>query len=160
MLVLIMNLGFCRQCLPDSLSPEKAKGKIVMCLRGNGTRVGKGGEVKRVGGVGFILGNSKANGAEIASDAHLLPATAVDYQTAQQILKYIESSKEPKAYIFHAHTVMHTKPAPAMAAFTSRGPSTVAPEILKVTERVQELKNLVDLVLALCSDDIVVCSRI
>nr|GMD11581.1 subtilisin-like protease SBT5.6 [Ipomoea batatas] len=119
------------QCLPDSLSPEKAKGKIVMCLRGNGTRVGKGGEVKRVGGVGFILGNSKANGAELAADAHLLPATAVDYETAQQILEYIESSKEPKAYIFPAHTVLNAKPAPVMAAFTSRGPSTIAPHILK-----------------------------
>lgn len=132
-LVLMMELGFCRQCLPDSLSPEKAKGKIVMCLRGNGTRVGKGGEVKRVGGVGFILGNSKANGAELAADAHLLPATAVDYETAQQILEYIESSKEPKAYIFPAHTVLNAKPAPVMAAFTSRGPSTIAPHILKVT---------------------------
>ncbi|KAF3613037.1 hypothetical protein FXO38_36478, partial [Capsicum annuum] len=87
------------QCLPGSLSPEKAKGKIVICLRGNGTRVGKGGEVKRAGGIGYILGNSKANGAELAADAHLLPATAVDYKSAVQILNYIKSTKAPMAYI-------------------------------------------------------------
>ncbi|XP_004232973.1 subtilisin-like protease SBT5.6 [Solanum lycopersicum] len=119
------------QCLPGSLSPEKAKGKIVMCLRGNGTRVGKGGEVKRAGGIGYILGNSKANGAELAADAHLLPATAVDYKSGVQILNYISSTKSPVAYIIPAKTVLHAKPAPYMASFTSRGPSAVAPDILK-----------------------------
>ncbi|CAH9105948.1 unnamed protein product [Cuscuta epithymum] len=119
------------QCMPKSLSPEKTKGNIVVCLRGNGTRVGKGGEVKRAGGVGYILANSKANGAEISTDAHLLPATAVGYKDGLKILKYIQSTKEPKAYIFPAQTVLHTKPAPFMAAFTSRGPSSIAPSILK-----------------------------
>ncbi|VFQ88469.1 unnamed protein product [Cuscuta campestris] len=119
------------QCLPNSLLPEKAKGKIVMCIRGNGTRAGKGGEVKRAGGVGYILGNSKANGEEISTDAHLLPATAVGYKTALKIIKYIQSTKAPKAYIFPAQTILHTKPAPSMAAFTSRGPSPISPEILK-----------------------------
>ncbi|KAI3456089.1 hypothetical protein Pfo_012752 [Paulownia fortunei] len=119
------------QCLPGSLSPDKAKGKIVMCLRGNGTRVGKGMEVKRAGGIGFILGNSKANGDELAADAHLLPATAVNYVNALKILKYINSSKAPKAYIIPAKTVLDTKPAPFMAAFSSRGPSMILPDILK-----------------------------
>ncbi|KAK6124127.1 hypothetical protein DH2020_042153 [Rehmannia glutinosa] len=119
------------QCLPGSLSPEKAKGKIVMCLRGNGTRVGKGMEVKRAGGIGFILGNSKANGNELAADAHLLPATAVSYENGIRILKYINSSKAPKAYIVPAKTILDSKPAPFMAAFSSRGPSTISPDILK-----------------------------
>ncbi|KAK6124274.1 hypothetical protein DH2020_042026 [Rehmannia glutinosa] len=115
----------------SSLSPEKAKGKIVMCLRGNGTRVGKGMEVKRAGGIGFILGNSKANGNELAADAHLLPATAVSYENGIRILKYINSSKAPKAYIVPAKTILDSKPAPFMAAFSSRGPSTISPDILK-----------------------------
>ncbi|KAH6825569.1 subtilase family protein [Perilla frutescens var. hirtella] len=120
------------QCLPGSLSPEKAKGKIVMCLRGNGTRVGKGMEVKRAGGTGFILGNSLANGDELAADAHILPATAVSYQNALKIMDYIlHSAKPPTAYIVPGTTVLHTKPAPFMAAFSSRGPSTITPHILK-----------------------------
>ncbi|KAL3851433.1 hypothetical protein ACJIZ3_013315 [Penstemon smallii] len=119
------------QCLPGSLSPEKSKGKIVMCLRGNGTRVGKGQEVKRAGGIGFILGNSKANGDELAADAHLLPSTAVNYENGIIIIKYIKSAKAPKAYIFPSETVLDTKPAPFMAAFSSRGPSTISPDILK-----------------------------
>uniref|UniRef100_A0A7N2LS69 Uncharacterized protein n=1 Tax=Quercus lobata TaxID=97700 RepID=A0A7N2LS69_QUELO len=65
-----------RQCLPGSLSPQKAKGKIVLCMKGSGTRIGKGIEVKRAGSAGFILGNSPTIGAELVCDAHVLPATA------------------------------------------------------------------------------------
>ncbi|THG17647.1 subtilisin-like protease SBT5.6 [Camellia sinensis] len=119
------------QCLPNSLSPKKAKGKIVLCLRGNGTRIGKGMEVKRAGGVGFILGNVPATGAEVVVDAHVLPATAVDSDAAIKILKYINSSIRPTAYINSARTVLHRQPAPFMAAFTSRGPNTITPNILK-----------------------------
>ncbi|XP_058201849.1 subtilisin-like protease SBT5.6 [Rhododendron vialii] len=119
------------QCLPGSLSPEKTKGKIVMCLRGNGTRVGKGEEVKRAGGIGFVLGNSPANGAELAADAHLLPATAVNSDDAIKILKYINSTRNPTAYIIPARTVLNWKPAPFMAAFSSQGPNVITPDILK-----------------------------
>ncbi|KAM7505886.1 hypothetical protein LguiB_004790 [Lonicera macranthoides] len=119
------------QCLPGSLAPEKAKGKIVLCLRGNGTRIGKGLEVKRAGGVGYILGNAPANGLDVMADAHLLPATAVNYGDALKILDYISSDKKPVAYILPATTAMHRQPAPFMAAFSSRGPSTVSPDILK-----------------------------
>ncbi|CAK9136634.1 unnamed protein product [Ilex paraguariensis] len=127
----VPNDSIAGQCLPGSLSPEKVKGKIVMCLRGKGTRVGKGGEVKRAGGVGFILGNSPANGAEIAVDAHVLPATAVNSNNAIEILQYINATKNPTAYIHRASTVLHDKPAPSMASFSSRGPSVISPEILK-----------------------------
>ncbi|KAK3006403.1 hypothetical protein RJ639_015544 [Escallonia herrerae] len=121
------------QCLPGALSPQKAKGKIVLCFRGNGTRVGKGQEVKRAGGIGFILGNSPANGAELAADAHVLPATAVNSENAIKIVRYINRTKNPMASIFPAKTVLYSKPAPFMAAFTSRGPNTISPDILKVT---------------------------
>lgn len=101
-------------------------------MRGNGTRVGKGMEVKRAGGVGFILGNSKANGNELTVDAHVLPATAVVYKDVLEILQYIRSAKNPMASIGEARTVLNYKPAPVMAAFTSRGPNVVDPYILKV----------------------------
>ncbi|XP_059454060.1 subtilisin-like protease SBT5.6 [Corylus avellana] len=119
------------QCLPGSLSPAKVKGKIVLCMRGNGTRVGKGLEVQRAGGAGFILGNTPANGAELSVDPHLVPATAVSYNDAVRIMNYINSTENPMAKIIPAKTVLHTKPAPFMAAFTSRGPNAIDPNILK-----------------------------
>lgn len=45
-------------------------------MKGSGTRIGKDIEVKRAGSAGFILGNSPTIGAELACDAHVLPATA------------------------------------------------------------------------------------
>lgn len=103
-----------------------------MCLRGNGTRVGKGEEVKRAGGIGFVLGNSPANGAELTADAHLLPATAVNSDDVIKILKYINSTRNPTAFIIPARTVLNWKPAPFMAAFSSQGPNVITPDILKV----------------------------
>ncbi|KAJ6416800.1 hypothetical protein OIU84_002640 [Salix udensis] len=111
------------QCLANSLSPTKVKGKIVLCMRGSGTRVAKGMEVKRAGGFGFILGNSQANGNDVIVDAHVLPATSVGYSDAMKILNYIRSTKDPMARIQLARTAIHYRPAPVMASFTSRGPN-------------------------------------
>ncbi|KAL5577075.1 hypothetical protein UlMin_018774 [Ulmus minor] len=119
------------QCLPGSLSPKKTQGKIVLCMRGNGTRVGKGLEVKSAGGAGLILGNTPANGVEVPSDPHFLPATAVTYNNSLRILEYINSTKNPMATIIPGRTRLHTKPAPFMASFSSRGPNVIDPSILK-----------------------------
>ncbi|KAL5997694.1 hypothetical protein ACLOJK_008624 [Asimina triloba] len=119
------------QCLPGSLDPKKTKGKIVVCLRGAGTRVGKGMEVKRAGGAGFILGNIQANAEEIVVDAHVLPAAAVGYEDILTILNYINSTKNPTASIAPAKTIIPTRPAPFMASFSSAGPNALDPYILK-----------------------------
>ncbi|KAI5571029.1 hypothetical protein BDE02_11G066800 [Populus trichocarpa] len=119
------------QCLPNSLSPRKVKGKIVLCMRGSGMRVAKGMEVKRAGGFGFILGNSQANGNDVIVDAHVLPATSVGYNDAMKILNYIRSTKNPMARIGIARTILQYRPAPVMASFTSRGPNVIHPSILK-----------------------------
>eukprot|EP01018_Ginkgo_biloba_P022277 Gb_38600 [translate_table: standard] len=119
------------QCVPGSLDPEKVKGKIVFCLRGNGPRVGKGLEVKRAGGAAVILGNRPLNGAEISVDAYVLPGTAVISTDATTILGYINSTMNPIAKIVPAKTVLGVKPAPFMAAFSSQGPNVLDPNILK-----------------------------
>lgn len=95
-------------------------------------RVAKGMEVKRAGGAAIILGNAAANGNEILVDAHVLPGTAVANDSADAILKYIRSSKNPTATLVAAKTVLDVKPAPVMAAFSSRGPNPIEPHILKV----------------------------
>ncbi|CAL9056224.1 unnamed protein product [Musa banksii] len=119
------------QCLPNSLDAKKVRGKIVVCLRGSGLRVAKGLEVKRAGGAAIILGNAEANGNEIPVDAHVLPGTAVSSDDAIAILKYIEAARRPSAKIGSARTVLGVTPAPVMAAFSSRGPNRVEPNILK-----------------------------
>ncbi|KAL2467362.1 subtilase family protein [Abeliophyllum distichum] len=74
-------------CLPGSLSPKKAKGKIVFCLRGAGTRIAKGLEVKRAGGIGIITGNTKEMGDGLFPDPHFIPGTGVTYENAVKLFK-------------------------------------------------------------------------
>ncbi|KAJ4780620.1 hypothetical protein LUZ62_064877 [Rhynchospora pubera] len=119
------------QCLPNSLSPEKVKGKIVLCFRGTGLRAEKGQEVKRAGGAAIILGNAIANGNEVPVDAHVLPGAGVSASDATKILIYINSSSNPTASLGRARTVNGIKPSPSMAQFSSRGPNVLEPNILK-----------------------------
>ncbi|XP_010273518.1 PREDICTED: subtilisin-like protease SBT5.6 [Nelumbo nucifera] len=126
-----VNNSVADQCLPGSLSPEKVKGKIVLCLRRLGTRVGKGLEVRRAGGAAIFLGNSRLNGNELPIDSYFLPGTAVAFEDATNILSYINSTKNPTAKVVPGMTVINVKPAPSMASFSSRGPNVIEPNILK-----------------------------
>ncbi|XP_039016680.1 subtilisin-like protease SBT5.6 [Hibiscus syriacus] len=119
------------QCFPGSLDPTKVKGKIVVCMRGDGLRVAKGLEVKRAGGVGFVLANDEFYGDDMQYDPHFLPATTLSYDDGIKILEYIYSTKNPMAKINAGKTKLNYKPAPFMAEFTSRGPNVVDPYILK-----------------------------
>ncbi|KAF3442387.1 hypothetical protein FNV43_RR16303 [Rhamnella rubrinervis] len=120
-------------CMKNSLTNVKVKGKIVLCENGGGIpRISKGKEVKRAGGVGMILMNQKADGYTTLADAHVLPATHVGYASGLKIKAYINSTKDPKAKILFKGTVIgNQKFAPAVASFSSRGPSKASPGILK-----------------------------
>lgn len=118
-------------CKDRSLDPEKAKGKILVCLRGINARVDKGQRAALAGAVGMVLANNKDAGNEILADPHVLPVSHINYTSGVAIFKYINSTEYPVAYITHPVTRIGTKPAPVVAAFSSKGPNTVTPEILK-----------------------------
>ncbi|XP_056853664.1 LOW QUALITY PROTEIN: subtilisin-like protease SBT5.3 [Raphanus sativus] len=118
-------------CKLGSLDPQKAKGKILVCLRGINGRVEKGRAVALAGGVGMVLENSNATGNDLTADPHVLPATQISFKDSLALSRYISQTKKPIAHITPSRTVLGTKPAPVMAAFSSKGPSSVAPELLK-----------------------------
>ncbi|XP_058083580.1 subtilisin-like protease SBT5.3 [Magnolia sinica] len=116
-------------CLPESLDPQKVTGKIVACTAGLITSVEKGNEVKRAGGVGVIIMNGPRT--EVQAHPHVLPATDIAGDSQVAILSYNRSTVLPMAYITRPTTELGTKPAPTMAAFSSQGPNSITPEILK-----------------------------
>nr|QOQ34357.1 SBT4 [Nicotiana benthamiana] len=118
-------------CMTGTLIPEKVKGKIVLCDRGINARVQKGSVVKAAGGAGMVLTNTAANGEELVADAHLLPATAVGQKTGDAIRDYLTSDSNPTATILFEGTKVGIEPSPVVAAFSSRGPNSITPEILK-----------------------------
>ncbi|XP_038722514.1 subtilisin-like protease SBT5.6 [Tripterygium wilfordii] len=122
------------QCLDGTLLPEKVTGKIVLCGNRSGLRgstVEKCAEVKRAGGVGFIYENNPTMGSELVVETHLLPTIALTVSDAMIVRKYSKFIENATATIGVAKTVLHNKPAPTIAGFSSRGPSMVDPHILK-----------------------------
>lgn len=118
-------------CKAGSLDPKKAKGKILVCLRGDNARVDKGQEAALAGAVGMVLANNLLSGNEIIADPHVFPATHITYTDGLAVYNFLNSTKNPMAYISHPSTKLDTKPAPFMAAFSSKGPNTITPQILK-----------------------------
>lgn len=118
-------------CLEGSLSRAEVAGKMVVCDRGVNGRAEKGEVVKRAGGVAMVLANTEINLEEDLVDAHVLPATLIGYSEAIQLKSYINSTKRPTAKIHFVGTVMGRSRAPAVARFSSRGPSLNNPTILK-----------------------------
>ncbi|KAI4383439.1 hypothetical protein MLD38_009275 [Melastoma candidum] len=118
-------------CMMGTLLPEKVAGKIVLCDRGVNARVQKGLVVKQAGGVGMVLANSPTNGAELVADAHVLPATAVTEKSGDAIKSYLFSEENPTATISFGETKVGIQPSPVVAAFSSRGPNGLVPELLK-----------------------------
>uniref|UniRef100_A0A6N2MBM8 Subtilisin-like protease fibronectin type-III domain-containing protein n=1 Tax=Salix viminalis TaxID=40686 RepID=A0A6N2MBM8_SALVM len=112
-------------CMAGSLDPGK------ICLRGINARVDKGQQAALAGAVGMVLANNKDSGNEIIADPHVLPASHINYTSGVAIFKYINSTEYPVAYITLPVTKIGTKPDPVMAAFSSKGPNTIAPDILK-----------------------------
>ncbi|XP_031277951.1 subtilisin-like protease SBT1.7 [Pistacia vera] len=118
-------------CMMGTLIPEKVSGKVVLCDRGVNPRVQKGAVVKEAGGLGMVLANTEANGEELVADAHLLPATAVGQTYGDAIKKYLFSDPNPTVTVLFEGTKVGIEPSPVVAAFSSRGPNTITPEILK-----------------------------
>ncbi|KAL1143472.1 hypothetical protein V6Z11_A11G162900 [Gossypium hirsutum] len=118
-------------CQAGAIDPKKATGKVLVCLRGLNGGVEKGQQAALAGAVGMILANDIFTDNEILVEAHVLPASNINYTDGLTVFTYINSTKNPTAYITPVTTQIGKKPAPVMAAFSSKGPNTITPEILK-----------------------------
>lgn len=125
------NSSSSNMCLPGSLEPGEVRGKVVICDRGINARVEKGAVVRDAGGIGMILANTAASGEELVADSHLLPAVAVGRRFGDLIRQYALSDPNPTAILSFGGTVLNVRPSPVVAAFSSRGPNLVTPQILK-----------------------------
>ncbi|GAB4841997.1 hypothetical protein Ancab_011956 [Ancistrocladus abbreviatus] len=131
--ILISHLG-CRKllCKLGTLDPRKVEGKIIACLRGETARVDKGLACLQAGAAGMILCNDYANRNSLSADVHYFPATQVAYKDGVEIFNYIKSTDKPVAFLIDPGADRRNQPAPLMASFSSVGPNTITPEILKL----------------------------
>ncbi|KAL3645619.1 hypothetical protein CASFOL_010799 [Castilleja foliolosa] len=119
-------------CGAGSLDEFDIKAKVVLCERGGDvSRIAKGQTVKDAGGVAMILINGKPDGYSTLVDAHVLPATHLSHVDGEKIKAYINSTSNPMATIIFKGTMIGDKRAPVVASFSSRGPNSESPGILK-----------------------------
>ncbi|CAL2259970.1 unnamed protein product [Prunus armeniaca] len=114
---------FAGNCVPNTLSSDKIKGKIVYC-----DSFSDGSDIRRAGGMGTIMVDFPT---DVAFN-YPLPSTQITIEDGQKILNYIRSTENPIATILvsdpeHDKDVM----APSIASFSSRGPNPLTPDILK-----------------------------
>ncbi|KAL0426527.1 UNVERIFIED_CONTAM: Subtilisin-like protease SBT4.15 [Sesamum latifolium] len=108
-------------CDYGSLRQDKVKGKIVYCEGDGGDAV-----VRNLGGAGTIM---SSNDNQDTAFATIAIGTYISVEDGQRIDKYINSTRSAQAVIYKTRTV--EAPAPAVASFSSRGPSRLSPNILK-----------------------------
>nr|GMC52195.1 CO(2)-response secreted protease-like [Ipomoea batatas] len=121
-----------RDCVPQSLDPAKAKGKIILCEThnpnyGNDDRKD---EVKNAGGVGIILIVTEEV-RFIAPKFDTFPGSIIIENEGKQVSNYINSTRNPVSTILPTVTITGNKPAPVVISFSARGPSLASTNLLK-----------------------------
>ncbi|KAL3525131.1 hypothetical protein ACH5RR_013503 [Cinchona calisaya] len=118
-------------CLDSSLNRTKARGRVLVCQHsGSSTqsKLAKSVVVKEAGGLGMILIDESDKDVAIP---FVIPAAIVGKILGSKILSYINHTRKPVSRILSAKTVLGSQPAPQIAAFSSKGPNELNPEILK-----------------------------
>ncbi|KAK4781133.1 hypothetical protein SAY87_017239 [Trapa incisa] len=118
-------------CLESSLNRTKAHGKILVCRHSGSSmesKLEKSKVVKEAGGMGMILIDDADQDIAVP---FVIPSAIVGRQIGSIILSYIKQTRNPRSRILPAKTVMGSEPAPRIAAFSSKGPNSMTPEILK-----------------------------
>lgn len=107
-----------------------ATGKIVLCFASIGGVSSSSAAltILAINGSGMIFTEPMTK--ETPQD-DFLPTIHVNLYEGTKILHYIESSDDPTAQILPSKTTTGHLPAPTVAPFSSRGPSSLSPNILK-----------------------------
>lgn len=114
-------------CADDTLDPAKVKGAIVLCLRGEIPRTDKSIEVARAGGVGMVLYNEELN--SLNADVQAVPTVHINEVDLATVTAYVAKGNATATI---SPSRLETVEAPAVAAFSSAGPSNLnAGELLK-----------------------------
>ncbi|XP_054805306.1 subtilisin-like protease SBT3.9 [Prosopis cineraria] len=119
-----------KDCQPGSLNATVAAGKIVLCLSESDQQniLSASITVQKAGGVGLIYAQFHEDGL---SKCGLIPCIKVDYEVGTQIISYIRRARFPTAKLSLPKTVIGKWASPRVASFSSRGPSTISPTVLK-----------------------------
>ncbi|XP_031259107.1 subtilisin-like protease SBT3.5 [Pistacia vera] len=119
-----------KYCEPGTLNATLASGKIILCFSKSDSVdiVNTSLMVAEAGGVGLILAQFHNDGL---SSCFSIPCVKVDYEVGTEILSYIRTARSPIAKLSFPKTEIGKWVSPQVASFSSRGPSSICPALLK-----------------------------
>lgn len=119
-----------RGCSAGSLNSTVARGKVVICFQTREQRspLVASDTVRRAHGVAVIFAQFLTKDISFAFD---FPCVQVDLETGTNILMYIGKTRNPVIKFSPTKTALGTVTAPEVAYFSSRGPSSLSPYVLK-----------------------------
>ncbi|KAJ8650262.1 hypothetical protein MRB53_003285 [Persea americana] len=118
-------------CESLSLNGTDVGGKVVLCFTTVARRnaaVSAASVVKEAGGVGVIVAKNPTSSVSSCDD---FPCIQVDYEIGTQILYYIRYTRSPVVKLSPSRTLVGKPIATKVAYFSARGPSSIAPFVLK-----------------------------
>ncbi|KAF8102452.1 hypothetical protein N665_0198s0152 [Sinapis alba] len=115
------NVETAKLCKPGCLKTSLVKGKILVCGSPSGLKV-----VASVGAIAIIYKTPKPDVAFV----HPLPASGLPEKEFESLVSYIETEDSPQAAVLKTEAIFN-RTSPTIGSFSSRGPNTIAVDILK-----------------------------
>jgi subtilisin family serine protease len=116
----------------QSWTPDTVMGKIVVCM--SGATVAEGILLQIAGGAGIVdVDHVEWSRDGSSANPFTLPGLTLSYTTAaEKLWAYMMSEPNPVAsFSFGCETAISNSRAPVVAGFSSRGPNSIVPELLK-----------------------------
>ncbi|XXG66926.1 hypothetical protein AAC387_Pa06g0384 [Persea americana] len=121
------RLAYGGSCIPGTLDPNLFAGKVVLCFWDQRGIQLADKSVAEARGAGVIFAQPPTNGLASCGSR---PCIAVRYVIGTKILHYIRSESFPIVRLSSSDTSIG-KVVPTISYFSSRGPSSLSPAILK-----------------------------
>ncbi|CAN6812380.1 unnamed protein product [Brassica oleracea] len=118
----VCNTEYAESCEPQCLRESLVKGKVLVCSSRDTV-----GAVESVGAIAIIYKSDKPDVAFIDP----LPASGLSEKDYESLVSYIESTDSPQATVLRTEAIFN-QTSPVIGSFSSRGPNTIAVDILKV----------------------------
>ncbi|KAH6789400.1 hypothetical protein C2S51_004406 [Perilla frutescens var. frutescens] len=119
-----------RSCSYGSLNASLARGKVVLCFETRTQRfaITAAVSVSDIGGVGVVFARFPTKEVNLCLD---VPCAQVDLTIGTSLLSYISSTDNPVIKFNVPKTAVGQEVSPNVALFSSRGPSSLSPSVLK-----------------------------
>ncbi|KAK2978280.1 hypothetical protein RJ640_017131 [Escallonia rubra] len=119
-----------RSCDEGSLNATLARGKVVLCFQSRSLRsvASAARNVQNVEGVGLIFAQFPTKDVPLSMG---IPCVQVDFTMGTYLLTYIGTARNPMVKFSLTRTSVGQEISPEVAFFSSRGPSSISPTVLK-----------------------------